>query len=86
MTGMMPSMGVLERSIAKSSLKPGDIERAAIRQMVKSARERGVDITGPEGLLKFFTKNVLEAALEEEMTDHLGYDKHDPAGGQRREL
>ena len=80
MTGMMPGMGVLDRSIAKSSINHGDAERAAIREMVKSARERGLDITGPEGLLKFFTKTVLEAALEEEMTDHLGYDKHDPAG------
>ncbi|EUA17234.1 transposase, Mutator family protein [Mycobacterium xenopi 3993] len=26
------------------------------------------------------TKNVLETALDAEMTEHLGYDKHDPAG------
>lgn len=26
------------------------------------------------------TKRVLEAALEEELTDHLGYEPHDPAG------
>jgi putative transposase len=26
------------------------------------------------------TKAVLERALAEEMTDHLGYEKHDPAG------
>ena len=26
------------------------------------------------------TKSVLETALDEEMTEHLGYDKHDPAG------
>ena len=48
--------------------------------MVKSAKERGLDITGPDGLLKLLTKTVLETALEEEMTEHLGYDKHDPAG------
>jgi putative transposase len=61
-------------------MKPGDSERAAIREMVKSARQRGLDITGPDGLLKLLTKTVLETALEEEMTEHLGYDKHDPAG------
>jgi putative transposase len=32
------------------------------------------------GLLKQFTKAVLERALQGEMTEHLGYAKHDPAG------
>jgi hypothetical protein len=27
--------------------------------MVKSARQRGLDITGPDGLLKLLTKTVL---------------------------
>jgi putative transposase len=78
--GMMPEMSALARSIDKKSVKPGDAERAAIRQMVKSAKERGLDITGPDGLLKLLTKTVLETALEEEITDHLGYAKHDPEG------
>jgi transposase-like protein len=30
--------------------------------------------------LNQLTKNVLETALEAEMSEHLGYDKHDPAG------
>ncbi len=29
------------------------------------------------------TKQVLETALEEELSEHLGYDKHDPAGRNR---
>ena len=33
-------------------------------------------MTGPDGLLKSITKQVLESALEEEMTEHVGYDKH----------
>jgi len=57
-------------------------ERAAIADLVKAARERGEDITGPDGLLKSITATVLEAALEEEMTDHLGHAKHQaPEGG-----
>ncbi len=57
-------------------------ERAAIAELVKAARERGDDITGPDGLLKSITATVLEAALEEEMTDHLGHPKHQaPSGG-----
>lgn len=31
-------------------------------------------------MLKALTKTVVEIALEEELSDHLGYDKHDPAG------
>ena len=37
-------------------------------------------ITGPDGLLKQLTKTVLATALNEEMTEHLGYEKHDPPG------
>ncbi len=40
-------------------------------------------MTGPDGLLKAMTKTVIETALEEEMVDHLGYDKHDPVGRNR---
>lgn len=31
-------------------------------------------------MLQQLTKRVLESALEGEITDHLGYEKHDPAG------
>lgn len=54
----------------------GSAERAAAAAMVAQAREQGLDLTGPEGLLKVFTKHVLETALEEEMTDHLGHEQH----------
>jgi putative transposase len=52
-------------------------ERVAAAAMVAQAREQGVALTGPNGLLKLFTKTVLETALNEEMTGHLGYEKHD---------
>jgi putative transposase len=51
--------------------------------LVRQARAQGVALTGPGGLLKALTKTVLETALEEEMAEHLGYDKHDPAGRNR---
>ena len=38
------------------------------------------DILGENGLLKQLTKAVLERALHAELTHHLGYDKHSPAG------
>jgi putative transposase len=48
---------------------------------VEAARADGVELVGPGGLLSGLTKTVLETALEAEMTEHLGYDRHDPAGG-----
>jgi putative transposase len=37
-------------------------------------------LLGPDGLLTELTKSVLERALAAELTDHLGYELHDPAG------
>ncbi|MCX4428469.1 IS256 family transposase (plasmid) [Streptomyces sp. NBC_01450] len=51
-----------------------------IDQLVEQARSKGLQLTGEGGLLQQLTKAVLESALEGEITDHLGYDKHDPAG------
>jgi putative transposase len=49
-------------------------------QLLAKAEAEGVELLGPQGLLSQVTKAVLERALAEEMTEHLGYDKHDPAG------
>ena len=46
------------------------------QQLVDRARAEGVKLTGPGGLLGELTKRVLEAGLEGEMTEHLGYEKH----------
>ena len=55
-------------------------EQQAAVELVRMAKEQGLSLTGPDGLLKQLTKTVLETALNEEMTEHLGYEKHDPAG------
>ena len=49
-------------------------------QLLGKAQAEGAGLLGPDGLLSQVTKAVLERALAEEMTGHLGYDKHDPAG------
>src|SRR3954451_8187837 len=51
-------------------------EQAAAAAMVDEAKARGLALTGPGGLLKLFTKNVLETALNEEIAEHLGFDKN----------
>jgi transposase-like protein len=56
-----------------------DMARLA-EQLVASASERGIALTGEGGLLTALTRQVLQSALEVEMSHHLGYDKHDPAG------
>jgi putative transposase len=38
------------------------------------------DIIGKNGLLKQLTKALLERAMHAELTEHVGYEKHDPAG------
>ena len=48
--------------------------------MIAHAREQGVELLGEQGLLRQMTKAVLERALAEELTEHLGYEQGDPAG------
>lgn len=50
-----------------------------IAMLVDRARTDGLQLTGEGGLLQMLTKRVLESPLEGEITDHLGYEKHDPA-------
>jgi putative transposase len=42
--------------------------------------EGGVQLTGDGGFLPELVKRVLEAGLKVELTDHLGYEKHDRVG------
>jgi putative transposase len=56
------------------------VDEQLIRQLADRARAEGLQLTGEGGLLSRLTKTVLEAALDGELDDHLGYAKHDPAG------
>jgi putative transposase len=70
----------------KTKREPTPEERAA-EEMVRRAREQGLSLTGPDGLLKQLTKTVLETALNQELTEHLGHEKHgrpDPGSGNIR--
>src|ERR1700756_5143229 len=58
------------------------IDKTLIDQLLKDYK-RPEQIIGENGLLKQLTKAVLERALEAEMSEHLGYEKHDPAGHHR---
>src|ERR1700692_4847988 len=62
--------------------EPMAIDNKLIDQLL-SDYKKPEDIIGENGLLKQLTKAILERALAAEMTDHLGYEKHDPAGHHR---
>jgi putative transposase len=60
---------------------PARIDQQQLAQeLVEAARAEGVELVGPGGLLTGLTKTVLETALDAEMDEHLGYDKHAAAG------
>ena len=48
-------------------------QRQLAEQLLAQAKEQGVELVGPNGLLNQLTKNVLETALDAEMTEHLGF-------------
>ncbi|MCM2580150.1 IS256 family transposase [Streptomyces meridianus] len=56
------------------------VDDQLIDELVTRAQAEGLQLTGEGGLLQQLTKRLLESALEGEITDHLGYDKHDPSG------
>src|SRR5215212_3695206 len=66
--------------VAKKMAGEPSAEQQAAAELVRQAREQGLSLTGPDGLLKRLTKTVMETALNEEITEHLGYEKHDSAG------
>lgn len=51
-----------------------------VAMLVERARSEGLQLTGQGGLLQQLTNRVLESALEGEITDHLGYERHDAVG------
>jgi transposase-like protein len=63
--------------VAKKKAGEQSAEQEAAAELVRLAREQGLSLTGPDGLLKQLTKAVLETSLNEELTEHLGYEKHD---------
>ena len=64
---------------------PDDIRRKlpdeVVDELLAGARTEE-EIVGPGGLLSQLTKRLVERALEVEITDHFGYERHqEPPGG-----
>ena len=73
-----------EWSVPPARSVPGLPDAGELRdwaaELVDRARAEGVELTGDDGLLTALVRQVLQTGLEVEMTDHLGYERHDPAG------
>src|SRR5690348_13551816 len=74
-TAMVP-----RKSDGRPPGRPPLVDEELADQLLGKAQAEGVELLGPDGLLSQVTKAVLERALGEELTAHLGYEKHDPAG------
>lgn len=81
MTETLLGVNTSESDASAAELSAQELEAA--RELVRQARAKGVALTGPGGLLKVLTKTVIETALDEEMSEHLGYEKHEPVGRNR---
>lgn len=67
-----------ENEVTESSTPLVPVE--VLDGLMAQVESEGAELLGPDGLLSQVTKAVLERALDEELTGHLGYGKHDPLG------
>ncbi|MEU6709713.1 IS256 family transposase [Streptomyces wuyuanensis] len=64
-----------------AAVAPGDkTVDEVVERLLDRADASGAALLGEGGLLTEITKAVLERALEVEMSEHLGYERGDPAG------
>jgi len=85
MTDVMPEqqavdLGELEDNGPAGADDLDAVDEQLIARLAGRARAGGLALTGEGGLLAQLTKRLVESALEGEITDHLGYDRHDAAG------
>jgi len=68
--------------VTKKTRRELTAEEKLAEELVRRAREQGSSLTGPDGLLNQLTKTVLETALGQEMTEHLGHEENGPVTGE----
>jgi len=69
--------------VTVNATRPDPVEGsvgAQVARIIEQAQAEGLQLTGAGGLLPDMIKQAVEAALQAEMTDHLGYDKHAAEG------
>lgn len=63
------------RAAAREALSPELMD-----ELMEKVRSDGVELLGDGGLVAELTKRILERAIAEELTDHVGYEVGDRAG------
>jgi putative transposase len=74
---------VLDEAAARAAAREAVarlVDKQAMDAMLAQIKGDGLRLTGPGGFLSELVRAVLERGLQAELTDHLGYGKHDPAG------
>jgi putative transposase len=71
-----------ESEVLPAAGLPGEVDsrRVWAQALVERARSEGVALTGEDGLLSGMVREVLQAGLDVEMTEHLGYEPYEPVG------
>jgi putative transposase len=69
-----------EGGMLPAELAGVDSRRVWAQQLVDRARSEGVALTGEDGLLTSMVKEVLQAGLDVEMSEHLGYEPYESVG------
>ena len=86
MTDVMPEQLVDLDELTGGETRPANttgldaVDEQLIAQLAGRARAGGLALAGEGGLLAQLTKRLVESALEGELTDHLGYGRHDATG------
>ena len=71
---MMTENEKAEVASSSTPLVPDDV----LDELMARVDAQGAELLGPDGLLSHVTKAVLERAMDEELTGHLGYDWASP--------
>lgn len=56
------------------------LDDEALDALMARVDAEGLELLGPDGVLTSLTSRIMNRALDAELTDHLGYEKGDPAG------
>ena len=73
-------LGVVEESRSAREAVDAMVEAGLLDQLFEQIDDGGLQLTGEGGFLPEMIKAVLERGLQAELSEHLGYEKGDPAG------
>ena len=61
-------------------VRPVGLDESTLDALMARVQDEGLELLGPDGVLTGLTSQIMNRALDTELTDHVGYEKGDPAG------